>query len=208
MTASPPRSLAVLDTGAGPGPQLDRPLLPSEILFTMGWMASAPHMRDKKERALADGDTTPAETPLQPTKPQYRIKGASRERMLEITKIRQAKIAAGDLSARGGTGRTKFTRAEREEAALAKLMPKALKVLQEQLDDDDPRVRQSAAIKVMEYVKGKPTQTLKQDIDQRVTAIRFETAAFGVGQLPPANILELEEASIIEEDVGNGDGET
>lgn len=163
-------------------------------------------MRDKKERALLNGETTAAETPLQPTDPAYRKggrRGASPERMREITRIRMEKIARGECST--ANPRTKFTRAEKEAAALEKLMPKALKVLQEQLDDEDPRVRQSAAIKVMEYVKGKPTQTLKADIDQRVTAIRFETAAFGVGQLPPANILELEEAEYVEEDV-NGDG--
>ncbi len=166
-------------------------------------------MRDKKERALLNGETTAAETPLQPTNPAYRKggnKGASPERMREITRIRMEKIARGELP-RNSNPKRKFTRAEREAAALEQLMPKALKVLKEQLDDEDPRVRQSAAIKVMEYVKGKPTQTLKADIDQRVTAIRFETAAFGVGQLPAANYLELEEAAIVEQDIEDGDGD-
>lgn len=169
-------------------------------------------MRDKKERALLNGETTTAETPLQiktedqpPKRKMTQEESRSPERMRELMRIRQAKIASGEIEA-PRRARTQFTKAEKEAAALDRLMPKALKVLKEQLDDEDPRVRQSAAIKVMEYVKGKPTQTLKADIDQRVTAIRFETAAFGVGQLPPANILELEEAEYAEEEALNGDG--
>jgi hypothetical protein len=149
-------------------------------------MAGQPEMRAKKERALLDGDTTEQETPVKPKRdvPKELKKYQTRERMLELVRIREEKRARGETVV--GRPRTKFSKAEREQAALEKLMPKALKVLEEQLDDKDPRVRQSAAIKVIEYRKGKPTQMVKQEIDQRISAIRFETAAVGGAMLPPA----------------------
>jgi hypothetical protein len=168
-------------------------------------------MRAKKEQALTDGKTTEAETPVKPKRGNERPhleQWRTRERMMELVKIRQEKIARGELGLPEGKARQKFTKAEKEQAALDKLMPKALKVLEEQLDDKDPRVRQAAAIKVIEYRKGKPTQMIKQDISQ-VTAIRFETAAVGGMMLPPPADLPLLESGVIDgEAVEDGDDET
>jgi hypothetical protein len=166
-------------------------------------MAGRPEAREKKEQALAGGQTTEAETPVAAKRgaPEQLKKYQTRERMLELVRIREEKKLRGEAVV--GRPRTKFTKAEKEQAALDKLMPKALKVLEEQLDDKDPRVRQAAAIKVIEYRKGKPTQMVKQEIDQRISAIRFETAAMGIGVLPPPGVIE---APLLEEGV-DGDGE-
>jgi hypothetical protein len=167
-------------------------------------MAGQPELRAKKEAALANGETTEAETPVAPQRKNPHLdKWRTPERMRELVQIRKDKIARGELLPSEGRARTRFSKAEREAAALEKLMPKALKVLEEQLDDKDPRVRQSAAIKVIEYRKGKPTQMIKQDIAQ-VTAIRFETAAVGGAMLPPAQDLPL----LLEGEATDGDDET
>lgn len=147
------------------------------------------------------GATTSVETPLEPkradSKPRVTMEqNRSRERMLELVKIRQEKAARGEVKL--GRARKHFSREEKEADAIQKLWPKALKVLREQLEDDDPRVRQTAAIKVLEYVRGKPTQTVKQDL--KVSAIRFETAAVGGMMLAPPPALELEEGEYTEDE--------
>jgi hypothetical protein len=201
--------------GAAAGPALSS----VQVRHYDGVVASRPITRDKKETALAGGETTTAETPLKPKRERSEAqkKLNTRERMLELVKIRQEKMARGEIPRPEGRARTRFTKAEREQHALDKLMPKALKVLEEQLDDKDPRVRQAAAIKVIEYRKGKPTQMIKQDIAQ-VTAIRFETAAVGGAMLAPPRDLpmleqvveaEVVEAEVVEAEVTeDGDGET
>lgn len=190
-----------------PGPQPDGHFLPSVILRVYdAAMASTPIKREKQEKDLLHGQTTATETELKPkrTKEQNR----SRERMLELVERRRQLAAEGRLK-RTGRARTKFSKEEKEAAALARLMPRALKVLEEQLDDEDPRVRQSAAVKIFEYVKGKPSQTIKQDVNQ-VTAIRFETVAFGAAlpELPVASaplLLEDGEDDVIEVEVTDAD---
>lgn len=159
-------------------------------------MAGSPTKRAKKEYAQATGViTTPESSKIteadiaaaMTVKPKK--KGASRERMLELVEIRRAKAAAGDKGAMGGRPRTKRTRSEAEEDALQKMVPKALKVLEEQLDDPDERVRQSAAVKVLEWGKGKPSQSVKIDGDQTHT-IRYETVV-----VLPELVSELADAA-------------
>ena len=144
-------------------------------------------------------DFTDIEAAMQPPpKPKYRPKGASRERMLELVEIRRQKAAAGDKGAMGGRPHTKLKRAEVEAKALARMVPKALKVLEEQLDDPDERVRQSAAVKVLEWGKGKPAQSVKIDGDQTHT-IRYET----VVALP--DIVALPDAESVLDEIEEGE---
>jgi len=126
-------------------------------------------------------------------------RGSPPERMKELTRIRLERMKT-DPSARGGRPRTKYTRAEAEAAALERMMPKALKVLESQLDSKDLRVQQSAAIKVLEYVKGKPVQQINQQLAQ-VTEIRYESAAWNPstvlgGGFP--EVVEIDESDLLE----------
>jgi hypothetical protein len=116
------------------------------------------------------------ETPDAPAAPNGKRRGADPERMRELTRMRM-EMAETDPSKKGGRPRTRFTKAEAEERALEKMLPKALAVLNIQLDSVDERVRQSAAVKVLEYVKGKPVQQIQQQVAQ-ITEIRYETAAW------------------------------
>ena len=151
-------------------------------------MPGSPRKKERKDRERLDGDRTSngtrtdltridpeAELPEEPKK-----RGASPEFMREMTRRRVEAQARGEVK-RGGKPRTQFTKAEKEAAALEKLMPRALKVLEEQLGDPDARIRQSAAIKIFEYVKGKPTQKVEANVDQTIHAIRYETVAFDTG---------------------------
>lgn len=118
-----------------------------------------------------------------PPKPSWKPnpngrRGADPAYLTELSHWKQQLQKIPEFKAmRGGRIHTKVTRAEAEEAALQRMMPKALKVLDEQLDDPDQRVRQSAALKVLEYVKGKPTQRVEQQVDQ-VQRIVYESAAY------------------------------
>lgn len=76
-----------------------------------------------------------------------------------------------------GRPRTNFTKAEIEEDAMKRMLPRALEVLQSQLDHIDPKVAQAAAIKVVEYNKGKPTQNINANVDN-VNRIVYESAAW------------------------------
>lgn len=76
-----------------------------------------------------------------------------------------------------GRPRSKFTKAEVEEDAMKRMLPRALEVLQRQLDHADPKVAQAAAIKVVEYNKGKPTQNINANVDN-VNRIVYESAAW------------------------------
>ena len=102
--------------------------------------------------------------------------GASAERMRELT-ARRMELAKTDPSKLGGRPRTRFSKKEAEARALERMLPKALKVLETQLDSVDQRVQQAAAVKVLEYVKGKPVQQIQQQI-QQVAEIRYEAAAW------------------------------
>jgi len=80
---------------------------------------------------------------------------------------------------KGGKPKTIMERKEREEflAALDRMEPRALERLEEQLEHPDPRIVQSAMKLIMEYRRGKPAQTIRQQTDT-VQTIRFESAAF------------------------------
>lgn len=59
---------------------------------------------------------------------------------------------------------------------------KAVKVLIKMMDSDDERLAQQAAIKVLEYTKGKPATQEQEEHDRRIV---FETAF-----VPPAHVAE------------------
>ena len=193
-------------------------------------MAGSPRKRARREFAAAQGKTTSPsdfeieviprgkrevkhEVNVEPVRLKKdgtpsKVKGGSRERMLELVEIRKAKAAAGDTDAMGGRPKTKFTRAEITARTLERLEPKALKVLREQIENEDldPSDRRAAAIKILEYQRGKPTQAIKMD-QTGVTTIRFETAAWIPGMeqsssasLPTTEFLELEAGEVEEVD--------
>lgn len=71
--------------------------------------------------------------------------------------------------------------AEAEHYSYQRLLPKAFEVLESQLDSDDERVSQKAAIHVIEQVKGKAPQTVKLSGEQ-VHTVRYESAAWTWGR--------------------------
>lgn len=75
-------------------------------------------------------------------------------------------------------------RAERELTAerLRDLEPEAVDLLESHMKGDDPRLAQSAAKLLLEYHRGKPTQSVKSESNV-VTEIRYESAAWR----PPIN---------------------
>lgn len=99
--------------------------------------------------------------------------------MQQLTAYRK-EVGKLDPSKRGGRARTKLSRAEVEQRALEKLVPRALKVLESQLDSEDERVRQAAARDVLDRAKGKAAQTVKQEGVQ-VHKVVYETAAWTYG---------------------------
>lgn len=110
----------------------------------------------------------------QPKKKDRR--GASAERMREITALRM-EMAKTDPSKKGGRPRTRFTRQEATEAALTRLEPEAIRVLEAQLHDVDKRIAQTAAKLLLEWKRGKPTQAIKT-FGENVTKIVYESAAW------------------------------
>lgn len=130
---------------------------------------------------------------------RHNNRGSSAERMRELTKIRMEKIKNGEL--KSGPPR-RPTREEAVNRALERLEPVALKVLEKQLKDEnlDPSDRRAAAIKIIEYRRGKPTQALKVD-SQQVSTIRFETAAWIPG-MENASSASLETGEILELEAG------
>ena len=185
-------------------------------------MAGSPKKRARREAAMANGQApTPAETqvgylPRSKLKNKYEVvveiidgeevpkiiskpklnPGRTPEELAVIRAKKDAMIARGELIP--GRPRTKFSRAEATERALARLEPQALKVLADQVNDEnlDPGDRRAAAIKILEYRRGKPTQAIKVD-GQQVTTIRFETAAWVAG-MHKASSASLESADMLE----------
>lgn len=121
--------------------------------------------------------------------------------MAELTRIRMEQ-AELDPAKKGGRPRTRFSKAEAEERALERMLPKALQVLEQQLDSPDLRVQQAAAVKVIEYVKGKPVQQINANVAQ-VAEIRYvsaawdPTAALGGGH-PVVEAIEMSEDDLLE----------
>lgn len=107
-------------------------------------------------------------------------RGASAERMREITRARM-EAAKLDPAKKGGRPKTKLTRTEATEAALARLEPSAIKVLEEQLASPDERVAANAAKLLLEWKRGKPSQQIKSD---SVTKIVYEAAAWMPDAIP------------------------
>lgn len=137
--------------------------------------------------------TLAAEAPPTPrVKGKPRGKGASADRMRELTQLRMEK-AKTDPKAKGGRPRIRYSKKEAEERALEKMVPKALRVLDVHLESEDERVQQAAAIKVLEYVKGKPTQRIEQTGDN-VHTIVYQSAAWQpLPEIEGAEFRELEQ---------------
>jgi hypothetical protein len=140
---------------------------------------------------MADTDTT-AEKPRQGrTQGKGGLKLGSPEWVQMMKDKKAAKIAAGDTNAKGGTG-PKPTKQEARDRELEKLVPSAIKVLKSQMqgepcacphcgetiDIPDFKLQQSAAVRVLEWGKGKPRQTVEQ-VGETVQVIRYESAALG-----------------------------
>jgi hypothetical protein len=70
---------------------------------------------------------------------------------------------------------------EEREQILDRSLIKAYRVLEEQLDDEDARVRQKAAIEIIERVKGKAPQTVRT-VGEQVHTVRYESAAWTWGK--------------------------
>ena len=87
------------------------------------------------------------------------------------------KVAAGDTAAKGGAQK-KPTREEAREKALERLVPQAIKKLESQMNSEDERIAQTAAIKILEWGKGKPKQVV-ENTGEQTTVIRYETSAIG-----------------------------
>lgn len=144
---------------------------------------------------MATGElTTPAESgeipaPIEVAPPKKKHPGRSAEAMREMTRERVRRQKAGEIPM-GGRARTRLKRNEIEEDAIQKMIPQALKVLEEQLYDPDERVRQAAAVKVLEWGRGKPQQAVKVEGDS-VHTIRYET----VVALP--DVIEIEDAEVV-----------
>jgi len=66
------------------------------------------------------------------------------------------------------------TKAEREQE-LSRLEPRAIEVLEAQLESDDERIAQAAAKMLLEHKWGRPTQ--RQEVQQEVTQIEYVTTA-------------------------------
>lgn len=172
-----------------------------ETNLLLGKTTKAELKANGKEPDPSDGSES-AEVVEVPPVPEFEPKveggrGASKEFMAAITARRLA-MGKTDPSKKGGRPRTKFSKAELEQRAIERMTPVALKLLETQLKDEKltPRERREVAKLVLEYKLGKPTQKIEQKVDQRISAIRFETAAF-MG-IPDAD-LELGEGDVTEE---------
>lgn len=171
-------------------------------------MAGRPKKRDKIERLKANGEiTTPdpdavvadvQDVELKPVEEKPKRRGRTPEEMREMTRLR-LEMAKTDPSKLGGRPRTRRKKSEVEEDAINKLVPRAIQVLEEQLYDDDPQTRQRAAVKILEWGKGKPAQSVKVEGDS-VHTIRYET----VVALPEV-VRELEAGDQVFDELTGGD---
>lgn len=170
-------------------------------------MAGAPKRRQKREVAQLHGELTTPE-PIEdqvkdvlakiPGAPAKGKKGASPEYMRALVE-RRKELAKTDPSKMGGRPRTRYSKKEIEENAMRALVPRAVKVLKEQLDSEDEAIAQRAAVKVLEWEKGKPAQTINQNNDN-VHTIRYETVV-----ALPAEYRELPDAEIVMGELESGD---
>ncbi len=89
-----------------------------------------------------------------------------------MQRMRQARRESGRLAGRP----LKPTHDEAREEALKRLAPRALQKLEEQLESEDDRIAQTAALRILEWQWGKPT-TPVEDVTERPTAILWEHPA-------------------------------
>lgn len=128
--------------------------------------------------------------PSQPTPPTTRDEIPAKPKRT-LTPEHLAKLREGYFKSENKGGRQKGlpkpTKQEARQEALKELEPIAIQVLRDQLHHEDPKIQQSAAIKVIEYSRGKPTQQIKQETT--VTSIEYRSAAWR-----PMSNRELEES--------------
>lgn len=171
-------------------------------------MAGRPRDQKKAEHAKLNGEvTTPEVTDIAAaTKdelkkiagaPKKGGKGASPEYMRALTKRRMEMIKRGEIKT--GPARKKFSRSEVEQNAMALLVPKAIRVLKAQLNSEDEAVAQRAAVKVLEWERGKPAQTIRTD-GESIHTIRYETVV-----TQAAEFIELPDAEAVLGELTEGD---
>jgi uncharacterized Zn finger protein (UPF0148 family) len=115
----------------------------------------------------------------------------SPERMRRLVQIRQEKIARGESVARGGRRRKlRLTQEELDELKVQSAgemlygdRAEALAVLRKQMKSKDERVAQKAALSVLAYTDGTPTQRIEQTSDN-VTTVEYRSAALAYEELP------------------------
>lgn len=73
-------------------------------------------------------------------------------------RMRAAREAKG---VKPGPKKVSKVREQATEDLIGKLEPRALTVIEENLYDEDPKIRQQAAFKLLEYTRGKPVQKIE-----------------------------------------------
>jgi hypothetical protein len=155
-------------------------------------MPGSPKKRERRERAQHNGEVTSPQ-PIAEILPDVvedlkpKRKGRTAEEMREMTRKRM-EMAKTDPTKLGGR-RRKPRITEIEADAIAKLVPKAIRVLEEQLDSEDETIQARAAVKILEWGKGKPAQSLKLEGEQLHT-LRYETVV-----MIPEHVEEIADAA-------------
>lgn len=148
-----------------------------------------------------------------PPKPEQKAKksggsGANKEWMDYLVLRRKVtRLLPDEVKAQRGKGRkTKIAKQYEKlspeekayvDAKLDELEPRAIAVLERQMESEDERVAQRAAQLLLEWKRGKPSQTVKQE-GQQIHTIRYESAAWqplnghGQEEVVDADFLELE----------------
>lgn len=163
-------------------------------------MPGSPKKRARTEHAQLNGEITTPQPDMttiekeiermtaEMKKMQEEGRGATRnggtKEYMQLMAKRRKLQGQIDPTKAPGRARTKFKRFEIEQNAIDELVPKAIKVLRQQIDDKtlDPADKRAAAKMILEWGKSKPAQKIEQKVDG-VTSIMFETVAFGA--LPP-----------------------
>lgn len=178
-------------------------------------MPGSPRKRARREQAQFNGEKTTPQPDMTTIEKEierltaemakYKVTkdGAPGDYMRLMAQRRKFQ-AMLDPAKKGGAAKRKFKRAEIEQNAIEALVPRAIKVLEAQIDNDelDPADRRAAAKMILDWGKSKPATKIEQKVDG-VTAIRFETVAFG--QLPPPDydVIEGEAEELGELEAGS-----
>jgi hypothetical protein len=107
---------------------------------------------------------------------------------MERMTARRRELAATDPSKLGGRPKKRVV-PEPVALELEELRPRAIRVLEEQLDSSNEHIAQRAAIKILEYTDGRPTQKLVHEHDG-IREIVYVTAAL-VPESEACRVLSL-----------------